>query len=112
MKRPHDRDGLPTANSAKHAKPPPEVIRGDRPVYRFFLIWKEVKGNTREVPARCLLDWGSTTFAISKRFVTALNIPTIERATAIDSYDASGRRFEDDGKTHLPSPFLVWQPLL
>jgi hypothetical protein len=42
---------------------------------------------------------GSTTFAISKRFVTALNISTIERATAIESYDASGRRFEDDGKT-------------
>jgi hypothetical protein len=51
------------------------------------------------VPARCLLDWGSTTFAISKRFVTAFNMPTIERDTAIQSYDASGRRFEDDGKT-------------
>jgi hypothetical protein len=77
MKRPHDSDGLPIAT---RAKPPPEVIRGDRPVYRFFLIWKDVKGNTREVPARCLLDEGSTTFAISKRFVTALNIPTIDAA--------------------------------
>jgi hypothetical protein len=95
MKRPHDSDGLPIA---KRAKPPPEVIRGDRPVYRFFLIWKDAKGNTREVPARCLLDWGSTTFAISKRFVTAFGMPTIERDTAIESYDASGRRFEDDGK--------------
>jgi hypothetical protein len=96
MKRPHDSDGLPTA---KRAKPPPEVIRGDRPIYRFFLIWKDAKGITREVPARCLLDWGSTTFAISKRFVTAFNMPTIERDAAIESYDASGRRFEDDGKT-------------
>jgi hypothetical protein len=96
MKRPHDSDGLPTA---KRVKPPPEVIRGDRPVYRFFLIWKDAKGNTHEVPARCLLDWGSTTFAISKRFVTAFSIPIIERTTAIESYNASGRRFEDDGKT-------------
>jgi hypothetical protein len=74
------------------------VIRGDRPIYRFFLIWKDSQGSTREVPARCLLDWGSTSFAISKRFVSALNIPTIERAQAIPSYDASGRRFTDDGK--------------
>jgi hypothetical protein len=96
MKRPHDSDELPIA---KRAKPPPEVIRGDQPVHQFFLIWKDAKGNTREVPARCLLDWGSTTFAISKRFVTAFNMPTIERDTAIESYDASGRRFEDDGKT-------------
>jgi hypothetical protein len=96
MKRPHDSDELPTA---KRAKPPPEVIRGDRPVYRFFLIWKDAKGVTREVPARCLLDWGSTTFVISKRLVTALDIPTATREDALESYDAAGRRFDDDGKT-------------
>jgi hypothetical protein len=31
--------------------------------------------------------------------VTALGIPTLDREKAIESFDASGRRFEDDGKT-------------
>jgi hypothetical protein len=52
------------------------------------------------VPARCLLDGGSTSFAISKRFVSALKIPTVERVQAIPWYDASGRRFSEDGKLH------------
>jgi hypothetical protein len=77
------------------------VIRGDRPIYRFFLILKDSQGSTREVPARCLLNWGSTSFAISKRFVSALNIAAIERAQAIPSYDASGRRFSNDGKLRI-----------
>jgi hypothetical protein len=101
MKRQHNEIDPATveAPTPKRARPPPEVVRGDRPIYRFFLIWKDAKGNTREVPARCLLDWGSTTFAISKCFVTAFGMPTIERDAALESYDASGRRFEDDGKT-------------
>jgi hypothetical protein len=97
MKRPLDQPESPP--SPKRAKPLPEVIRGDRPFYRFFLIWKDKDGNTHEVPARCLLDWGSTSFAISKRFVATLGIPTVDREKAIESFDASGRRFEDDGKT-------------
>jgi hypothetical protein len=97
MKRPLDQPEAPP--SPKRAKPLPEVIRGDRPFYPFFPIWKDKDGNTHEVPARCLLDWRSTSFAISKRFVTALGIPTADREKAIESFDASGRRFEDDGKT-------------
>jgi hypothetical protein len=101
MKRHHDETDSTVVDTPtpKRTKQPSEIVRGDRPIYRFFLIWKDGKGNTREVPARCLLDWGSTTFAISKRFVTAFDMPTIERTTAIESYDASGRRFEDNGKT-------------
>jgi hypothetical protein len=54
MKRPLDQpEVLP---SPKRAKPLPEVIGGDRPFYRFLLIWKDKDGNTHEVPARCLLD--------------------------------------------------------
>jgi hypothetical protein len=90
MKRQHEGEARQGGSSPKRASEAPEVIRGDRPIYRFFLIWKDGQGSTREVPARCLLDWGSTSFAISKRFVSALNIPTIERAQAIPSYDASG----------------------
>jgi hypothetical protein len=96
MKRQHEEEA--THDPAKRIKEAPEVIRGGRPIYRFFLIWKDNRGSTREVPARCLLDWGSTSFAISKRFVSALEIPTVERAQAIPLYDASGRRFSDDGK--------------
>jgi hypothetical protein len=98
MKRQHEEEAAQGGSSPKRAREAPEVIRGNRPIYRFFLIWKDNQGSTREVPARCLLDWGSTSFAISKRFVSALNIPTIERAQAIPSYDASGRRFSNDGK--------------
>jgi hypothetical protein len=98
MKRQHEEEATQGGNLAKRVKEAPEVIRGGRPIYRFFLIWKDSQGTTREVPARCLLDWGSTSFAISKRFVSALKIPTVERAQAIPSYDASGRRFSDDGR--------------
>jgi hypothetical protein len=97
MKRPLDQPEAPP--SPKRAKPLPEVIGGDRPFYPFILIWKDKDGNTHEVPARCLLDWGSTSFTISKQFVTTLGIPTVDRKKAIESLDASGRRFEDDGKT-------------
>jgi hypothetical protein len=98
MKRQHEEEATQGGKPAKRVKEAPEVIRGGRPIYRFFLIWKDSQQTTREVPARCLLDWGSTSFAISKRFVSALKIPTVERAQAIPSYDASGRRFSDDGR--------------
>jgi hypothetical protein len=100
MKRQHEEEATQGGNSPKRVKEAPEVVRGDRPIYRFFLIWKDSQGSTWEVPARCLLDWGSTSFAIFKRFVSALNIPTIKRAQAIPSYNASGRRFADDGTLH------------
>jgi hypothetical protein len=90
MKRQHEEEAAQGKSSPKRAREAPEVIRGNRPIYRFFLIWKDNQDSTGEVLARCLLDWGSTSFAISKRFVSALQIPTIERAQAIPSYDASG----------------------
>jgi hypothetical protein len=96
MKRQHEEEA--GQSSTKRVKEAPEVIRGGRPIYRFFLVWKDNQGTTREVPARCLLDWGSTSFAISKRFVSALEVPTIKRAQAFPSYNASGQCFSDDGK--------------
>src|SRR3978361_997687 len=83
----------------KKFKTLPETVQGPRPMYRFFLIWKRKDGATQEIPARCLLDWGSTTFAIAAKMCEAFDIPTTQREKAWASYNVAGRKFEDGGKT-------------
>ena len=95
MKRTRESDPAAPANKRQV----PETFQGLRPTYRFFLIWKDSQNNAHERPVRCLLDSGSTTFAISKEKCNLFGIPTLQREKAWTSYDASGRKFEDEGKT-------------
>jgi len=70
---------------------------GKLPIYRFFI---DVNG--KYFPIRCMLDLGSTSFALSPEAAKAFIIPLVKRKIPGRASDVGGRKIPTEGLFTVP----------